>query len=60
MGGGKLMADGGILAGHIDFKTGTVFALDENSAPIKRATEKDLAGHTFYEVNRDGSGVEAK
>lgn len=39
--GGVLMADGGVLCGHID-ENGKVYSLDSESLPIKRADPEEL------------------
>jgi hypothetical protein len=48
--GGVMMADGGLLCGHIHADTGAVHSVTADSLPIRRAKEGDLDSYTILDA----------
>lgn len=57
--GGTLMADGGLLCGHID-KAGIVHSMPIDSAPIMNADDKVVERFKLYEQRREQQNHEKK
>jgi hypothetical protein len=57
--GGTLMADGGLLCGHID-NEGAVHALDLDAAPIQNASPEVLKRYKLYEQKLEEKGKKPK
>jgi hypothetical protein len=57
--GGTLMADGGLLCGHIDDE-GRIHALPLDSAPIQNADEGVLKRYKLYEQKLEDTGKKPK